>query len=223
MKPIYAGIIIIFSALLATPPRACELALLLAVDVSGSIDANEYDIQLKGLAAGLNDGVVSEALVKLHARIALVQWSGSTRQEISVNWHSIRRFEDIDRFVARVESAPRPWQNYSTAIGEALAFSMQALEPVSDCERRVIDLSGDGLSNEGIEPQTMRENLSNGGISVNALAIEGAVDDLTGYFWENVITGEGSFVVTANGFNDYASKMKLKLRKETTVQLSHLR
>jgi Ca-activated chloride channel family protein len=55
---------------------------------------------------------------------------------------------------------------------------------------------------------------------MNALVIEGAEDDLTGYYWENVITGDGSFVVTANGFNDYADKMRLKLRRELAVQLS---
>ena len=91
------------------------------------------------------------------------------------------------------------------------------------CKRYVIDVSGDGSSNEGVAPKFVLPDLRAAGVTVNALVIEGAEDDLTGYFWENVITGEGSFVVTADGFEDYAAKMRIKLRRETTVQVSQLR
>jgi len=200
--------------------RACELALVLAVDVSGSVDPEEYRIQMDGLAAGLRDSVVSEALVTLQAQVALVHWTGTSRQALTFSWQQMRTFDDIDRFADQVELAERPWRNFSTAIGAALRFTLTEFAHVPGCQRYVIDVSGDGVSNEGVEPRFVLPELRAAGVTVNALVIEGADEDLTGYFWENVITGEGSFVVTANGFEQYAEKMRLKLRRETTQQIS---
>jgi Ca-activated chloride channel family protein len=206
--PIYAG--------------ACDLALAMAVDVSGSVDPQEYRIQMDGLAAGLRDGVVSEALVKAEAQVALVHWTGSSRQALTIPWRQIRTFEDIDRFADEVEIAERPWRNFSTAIGEALQFTLKKTALVPGCRRIVIDVSGDGVSNEGVEPIHILPAIRAANVTVNALVIEGTDEDLTGYFWENVISGEGSFVVTANGFEQYAEKMRQKLVRETTVQVSRL-
>ncbi len=208
-------------AFFATPIVACDLALALAVDVSGSVDPKEYRIQMDGLAAGLRDGIVSEALVKAQAQLALIQWTGTSRQEMTLSWQHIRSFEDIDRFADRVEAAPRPWRNFSTAIGEALRFTLAEIALVPNCRRHVIDISGDGFSNEGVAPNVMLPELRSAGVTVNALVIEGAEEDLTAYFWENVITGEGSFVVTASGYGEYAAKMRQKLMRETTLQVAH--
>ncbi len=71
-------------------------------------------------------------------------------------------------------------------------------------------------------PQDMRDDLRAGGIVVNALAIETDGTDLTAYFYENLIIGEGAFVITANGFEDYPEQIKRKLQRETTKQLSML-
>ena len=68
----------------------------------------------------------------------------------------------------------------------------------------------------------MRTRLKAENVTVNALVIEGAEDDLTAYFWENVIWGEGAFVVTANSFDDYPERIRLKLRRETTKQTAML-
>lgn len=202
---------------------ACGLALVLAVDVSGSVDPREFRVQMAGLAAALRDPVVSEALVKAQAQVSVVQWTGSSRQFVALPWQKIETFDDIDGFAVRVDDVPRRWRNFSTAIGEALEFSRRYLGQVGQCERLVIDISGDGSSNEGIAPVEVLAGMRRAGIVVNALVIEGTENDLTGYFWENVITGEGSFVVTANDYQQYAAKMRLKLRRETTIQLSSLR
>jgi Ca-activated chloride channel family protein len=202
----------------AVPARACDLALVLAVDVSGSVDSREYGVQMNGLAAALRDSVVSEALVRAEAHLALVQWTGSSRQAVAIDWTRIDGFEAADAFARAVEESPRIWRNYSTAIGEALTFAIPLFGAVPECSRRLIDLSGYGLSNEGLDPTEIRPALREAGITVNALAIEESEADLTDYFFENVIWGEGAFAVTAATFDDYPEKIRRKLLREVTRQ-----
>jgi Ca-activated chloride channel family protein len=197
---------------------ACEVALVLAVDVSGSVDSHEYDIQMRGLAHALDDGAVSEALVRLEARVALVQWTGSSRQEVTLPWRTITSFDDTAALARDIVAAPRAWRHFSTAIGEALMFSTGLFAEVPDCRRRVIDLSGDGLSNEGPPPDVLRPLFDREGVTVNALAIEGAEEDLTAYFFERVIWGAGAFVATADGYADYPARIREKLLRELTDQ-----
>lgn len=208
--------------LFAPAARACGLALVLAVDVSGSVDPGEYKIQMQGLAAALRDGTVMEALVRQDAQVALLQWTGASRQRQTIPWTPITTFNDALAFADRVADDPRIWRNYSTAIGEALIASREMFDAVPQCLRKVVDVSGDGVSNEGIEPHTQRAALRREGITVNALVIETDATDLTGYFFENVIWGDGAFVVTANGFEDYPAQIKRKLQRETTRQVSAL-
>lgn len=208
--------------MLSAPVRACQLALLLAVDVSGSVDRQEYRVQMDGLALALRDGIVADALVEQQAYVSLLQWTGSSRQRQTVPWTAIRSYQDVLSLADTIESDPRIWRNYSTAIGEALMVSRAAFAPVANCTRKVIDVSGDGVSNEGIAPATQRADLNADGITVNALAIETDDTDLTGYFFENLITGPGAFVVTANGFADYPEQIKRKLQRETTKQVTSI-
>ncbi|WP_096870510.1 DUF1194 domain-containing protein [Phaeobacter piscinae] len=200
------------------PARACDLALVLAVDVSGSVDVEEYRTQMEGLAAALQDGVVAEALVRAQARVALMQWSGSGRQEITLSWRHASDFRALDQLAADIAAAPRPWRNYATGIGEALQLAIEQFQTVPGCRRRVIDVSGDGPSNEGVEPTAIRGALSAAGVTVNALAIEESEPDLTAYFFEQVIHGAGAFVQTAAGFEDYPEAIRKKLLREVAQQ-----
>lgn len=206
----------------ASPLRACELALVLAVDVSGSVDAREYEIQMRGLASALRDGIVVDALLDQEAMLTLIQWTGSSRQRQTLPWRQMQSAGDVAAFADDVADNPRIWRNYSTAIGEALIAAEHALSQVPQCRRKVVDVSGDGISNEGVEPGSRRSALNEQDITVNALAIETDAEDLTAWFFENLIHGEGAFVVTAEGFEDYPIKIKRKLQRETTRQLSDL-
>lgn len=208
--------------LLPMQALACEIALALAVDISGSVDRREFKTQMNGLALGLLDPTVSETLVKGGAQIALIQWTGSSRQALSIPWSPVNSHADLVEISERIAETPRAWRNFSTAIGEALRFTQPIFDQVLQCDRKVIDVSGDGTSNEGIEPAEMRAALWEAGITVNALVIEGEDFDLTGYFWENVIVGDGAFVVTANGFEEYPEKMRQKLLRELTKPISWL-
>jgi len=199
---------------------ACEVALVLAVDVSGSVDHEEYRIQMQGLADGLRDGAVSEALVVGEAAVLVLQWTGSSRQRVVVPWQRVTSFDRIEALAAKVEATPRVWRNFSTAIGEALEFGAAQFAAVPDCDRRVIDVSGDGSSNEGLDPKEVRGLLAAQDITVNALVIEGAEPQMTEYFWENVIHGPGAFVITANSYAEYPARMRRKLLREVTKPIS---
>lgn len=204
----------------APPAAACGLALVLAVDVSGSVDAREYRVQMDGLAAALRDGIVVDALLDQQAMVALIQWTGSSRQARTIDWRQMRTDADVSALAQAVAADARVWRNYSTAIGEALGAAMVALEEVPQCARKVIDVSGDGISNEGPMPAARHAALKALGVTVNALAIESDEDDLTDWFFEHLITGEGAFVMTAENFEAYPAQIRRKLQRETTRQTS---
>ena len=205
---------------LAPPVHACEVALALTVDVSGSINETEYRLQMDGLAAALVDGTVAEALVRARAQVAVIQWSGKSRQDVTIPWTQISDFADVDALAADVQASVRPWRHFSTAIGEVLSLSREMFGTV-DCARQVIDVSGDGRSNEGADPAVLRDQLAREGITINALAILGASDDsLPGYFRENVIVGPNAFVYVAAGYADYPRAIRRKLLDELTEPVS---
>lgn len=216
----FRALITACSLTIGAPLWACEIALVLAVDVSGSVDQDEFRIQMDGLAEGLRDPAVAGALLAEGAAITVVQWTGTTRQAVSVPWMEISVPQDLDALATRIEQVPREWRNYSTAIGEALGFSLKQFETAPVCQRRVIDISGDGTSNEGIAPVEVHARLEELDITVNALVIEGAEPDLTTYFRANVISGAGAFVVTANGYDDYPRRMRMKLLREVSKPVS---
>ncbi|NNE51033.1 MAG: DUF1194 domain-containing protein [Sulfitobacter sp.] len=213
----------LFAFLLLFLPHAslaCDLALVLAVDVSGSVDEREYRIQMEGLALALSDGIVEDALVDAQAQITVVQWTGASRQRQTIPWTAMTSVEEVRALAVQVDNDLRRWRNFSTAIGEAITLSADLFDAVPECRRKVIDVSGDGISNEGKEPQEVLPSLNARGIVVNGLAIETDETDLTAYYFENLIVGEGAFVITANGFEDYPEQIRRKLQRETTKQLS---
>lgn len=207
----------------ATPTFACDLALILAFDVSGSVNADEYRIQLDGLAEALSDGSVSEALVLHRTAVMVMQWSGASRQQVSIPWRRIETFEDVDRLSADVSQIERLWRDYSTSIGEALQLALNSFNDVSDCERRIVDVSGDGVSNEGVSPRLLWPEFQAADITINGLAIESDVVDLTGYFRSDVITGPGAFAMSASNYNDYPRAIRMKLLREIVRQTATLR
>jgi len=206
----------------AAPVLACDVALALTIDVSGSVDRHEYVLQMKGLADALRDPTVADALVAAEAAVTVVQWTGVSRQKVTLPWVRISEFAQVGALADQVEATPRSWRHFSTAIGSALRFTAATFDAVPDCTRRVIDVSGDGVSNEGVEPVLVHAQLRTAGITVNGLAIEGSAEDLTAYYWENVMVGDPAFVMTANDFDDYPERIKRKLLREVTRQVSSL-
>ena len=200
-------------------PR-CELALLFAVDVSASISPAEYATQIEGLVSGLNDGIVADAIVRQQASLALLQWSGHASQHLSIGWTTINGHGDLEAFRSALQGVQRNWMDQPTALGAAMLYAVDAFTSAPACLRQVVDVSGDGRSNEGILPQNQRAALEARGITVNALAIETDDEGLSDYYSRNVIVGHDSFVYTAYSYEEFGVVMREKLMRELAVQLA---
>jgi Ca-activated chloride channel homolog len=207
----------LLACLIAPPALACETALLLSIDVSGSIDAGDYRLQTDGLAAALTDPEVAEALVRGQVALAVVQWSGPAQQTLSLPWQRMLSPEAVARFAARAAAMPRAFKGSDTAVGQGLRFAMAQFAAVPDCAAQVIDISGDGPENAGFTDAEARAEAQAAGITLNAIAIEepGPAFPVTLYYEAWVITPEG-FVMTARGLQDYAATLRLKLLRELT-------
>jgi hypothetical protein len=199
------------------PAGACALELILAVDVSGSIDAREFDLQAQGLAEAFENPSLSAAIRELEGGmlVTMTHWSGSTRQLQMTGWHRLTDAASLAAFAAEVRASERAWRNFSTAIGDALihAADVSATAP-SACKRRVIDVSGDGVSNEGTAPAVISAPLAARGYTINGLVIRGADPDPVAHFRAQVIAGPGAFVEIAEDFADYPRAILRKLLRE---------
>ena len=205
---------LVTAALAATPAAGCDLALALAVDVSGSVAGHEYRQQLDGLAAALGDPDIGRALIEGRSAVMLIQWTGASRQAVVVPWTRVTGPEALAALQGAVAGSERRWDGYSTAIGSALRFAASRFGEVPDCARHVIDISGDGSSNQGLPPERVGPALVARGVTVNALAITGSEPFLARYFEARVIAGPGAFVIAARGYSDYPRAIRRKLARE---------
>lgn len=203
----------VLGGLAADRALACETALVLAMDVSGSVDAAEYRLQLDGLAAALRDPELRDIMLQDQVALAVTQWSASGQQKVVQDWQRMQSSQAIDRFAAAAATVPRAFAGADTAVGEALDHAVALFDSVQDCRRKVVDLSGDGDENAGFTIQSARRRAIAQHVEVNALAIESIGVSISNYYRRSVITPDG-FVQTARGYVDYARAIRLKLRRE---------
>lgn len=210
-------------ALMAAPAAAqdCAIELILAVDVSGSIDGEEWRLQSGGLASAFEDPAVADAIERMEGGLLVTytQWSGTSRQKQVVPWYHVTDAPSAQAFAEQVRGAGRVWRNFSTAVGDALAHAraVSATAP-RHCRRRVVDMSGDGVSNEGRHPIATSRAMAAEGYQINALVIRGATPDPVPHY-ENVIGGPGAFIEIANGFEDYPRAIRRKILREIDQNL----
>lgn len=197
------------------PAAACETALILAVDVSGSVDRGEYLLQTEGIATALADPQVAEALLHGQVALMLIQWSGAGQQAVLVPWRRMLSPDEIARFARTSLEAPRAFEGSDTAPGDLIAFAAAQFAPVADCKRQVIDISGDGQENAGSPTAGARAQAEAAGVVINGIAIEdaGSALAITGFYRRHVVTRTG-FVMTARGQADYPPTLKAKLLRE---------
>ena len=214
-------IAITLTCVIASPALACDTALVLAVDVSGSISAAEYDLQMQGLADALQDPEIIKALVQGQDALALVQWSGDRFQQLSLPRQTLRSAADVANLAAVARTTDRPREYTDTTIGNAILFSLAQFATAPSCRRNVIDVSGDGKENDGMTLPAARASAEAAAVTINGVAIEidGTTTDLTDYYRAFVMTPDG-FVLTARGLQDYPRAIHEKLLRELTKAVS---
>ncbi len=212
----------------AGPAQACRVALAMGLDVSASVDAQEYRMQLEGLAAALTSPPVRDAILYGPGgpvAVAVYEWSGWADQRLLVDWVLVTDARVLEGVAARLVATERARMSDSTALGEALMVGGRLLRGAPPCWRQVLDISGDGKNNDGVDPDMLEGEPLLAGVTVNALVIgaddAGASDlravdigELSSYFNAFVIRGPDSFVQVALGFADYERAMTRKLMRE---------
>ncbi|AHM02711.1 hypothetical protein roselon_00256 [Roseibacterium elongatum DSM 19469] len=203
----------------ATAQEQCRLALLLGLDVSASVDAEEYAQQIQGLAAALIDPNVVEAALSGNGPVALsiYEWSGRFQQDILVDWTMIRSEADLTTVAERVLRATRAHEDFPTALGYALGFAASHFAEAPPCLFQTLDISGDGQNNDGFPPEAAYAHFPLAGVTVNGLAIGGASREIEQYYLDEVIQGPGAFVEFARSHDEFAEAMRRKLERELRV------
>jgi hypothetical protein len=198
-----------------------DLQLVLAVDVSGSVDAREFELQMQGLAQAFRDQSIQAAIGRsgdLGVAVAVVQWSGGAEQTVAVDWTLVGDKADCEILAARIAATPRYFDGGDTSIGGAINFSRRQVQ-VSGFQgsRAVIDVSSDGGANQTIgKALTMRarDRAVGQGMTVNALAMLEEDPTLGRFYRDYVIGGAGSFVMVADSYADFAAAILEKLLRE---------
>jgi hypothetical protein len=213
----------------AARAQTTDLLLVLAADVSRSVDETEFVLQRKGYSAAVTDPRVLAAIrggTTGTIAICFIEWSGAGEQNIVADWTVIHDEEDAGGFAAAILAAPRSFIG-RTSISGAIDFAMERLaaaEPHSN--RRIIDISGDGTNNSGRPVTDARDEAITQGVTINGLAI---INDrpnpgyayhtqppggLPEWYRQNVIGGPGAFLRVIDDFHSFADAITNKLVSE---------
>ncbi|WP_146345012.1 DUF1194 domain-containing protein [Phaeobacter marinintestinus] len=213
-----------FLATLASPAAAadCRLALVLALDVSSSVDPAEDALQRGGLATALISPQVEAAVFAspLPIAVAVYEWSGRYNQDLIADWRMLRSRGDLLDLARTIGTSTRSESEFPTAMGYALGYGAGLFATAPDCLFRTLDMAGDGENNEGFPPETAYREFPFADVVVNGLVVNGADFEaevtLIDYYRTQVLHGPGAFLEVAQGFDDYERAMVRKLVREMT-------
>lgn len=210
------------AGLLATPAATASdlvsVQLVLAVDVSGSVSQDRFELQREGYAAAFRSPEVLQAIRSTATgsiAVAMLQWTGPTLHVVAVDWTLIDDAASAEGFAAAVAHAPRVLYGGGTSISGAIDFarSMLAQAPYHG-QKRIIDVSGDGANNRGRPAEEARDEAVQAGSVINGLPILALEPDLDRYYQQSVIGGPGAFVIAANNYEQFAFALRSKLITE---------
>ena len=224
-----AGAVTAFGPARPAAALSVDLELVLAVDVSGSIDAFEFDLQRRGYSDAFRDARVLQAIQNGPQRriaVTMVEWSGSEFQTRIVGWKLVSDAESAHAFAEAILEPPRSPGRW-TSISGGIDFSVPLFADNGfEGARKVIDVSGDGVNNSGRPAADARDDAVKQDITINGLAI---INDrpnpfggyyqeprppLDQYFLDNVIGGPGAFLIVTHGFKDFTQAVIAKLIRE---------
>lgn len=202
----------------AANAMAVDMLLVMAVDVSYSVDESEFRLQMDGMALAFQDPAVHRAIKSGtlgRIAVAVTQWSGENQQVVGIPWQIIDGPNAARRLSRQLAAEPRRIGEGGTATGAAMRHAgALLLSAPFHTFRRVMDISSDGRSNRGIWPAKMRDQLAARNITINGLAILNEWPTLDTYFETQVIGGPYHFVIVANDYEAYTEAIRIKLLKE---------
>lgn len=192
--------------------------MVLAIDGSASVSFDEFGLIAGGIGAALRDPAVVAGLTGGPAGASIVcalLWSDATQQDVLVEWTRVSDAGSAEAFARAVEDVPRTVRAGATAIGAALLVALRLLAeaPVATA-RQVVDVAGDGRSNDGIAPGPVRDRMVAAGIVINGLCVLHEEADLVASYEAEVIGGEGSFAIACADYGEFAEAMARKMARE---------
>jgi hypothetical protein len=201
--------------LAATP---VSVLLVLAVDVSGSVSQDRFELQRQGYAAAFRSPAVLQAIRSTSTSsiaVTMLQWTGPALHTVAVDWTLIDDAASADRFAAAIERAPRTLFGGGTSISGAVDFAraMIARSPYQG-QRLVIDVSGDGANNRGRPAEDARDDAVQAGMVINGLPILTLEPELDDYYRHSVIGGPGAFVIAVRSYREFEEAVRSKLITE---------
>ncbi|MEO0371946.1 MAG: DUF1194 domain-containing protein [Pseudomonadota bacterium] len=203
----------------AAQAQTCRLALVLAMDVSSSVDEAEYDLQKTGLASALDAPEVRDAILfggDGHVALAVYEWSGFGQQVLQLDWQILDSQADIDRAVVALAQMKRSHDDFPTSIGPALGYGARLLSRGPICARQVIDVSGDGVNNDRFGPEEAYRHFNLAGVTVNGLVVLGHDPEVADYYLTKVLHGPQAFMILADGYETFRDAMARKLYREVS-------
>jgi hypothetical protein len=212
------GVAMLSGSASAQRREGVDLELVLAVDVSGSMDPEEQQLQREGYVQAFRHGAVLSAIRSgIYGRIAVtyVQWAALPQQTIP--WTIISNAKEAQDFAAALEAAPL-YSERGTSLSSAISFSTDLLENNPISARKVIDISGDGPNNSGGSVLEARDAALAKGITINGIPIlvntQYSYTPLDQYYRECVVAGKGAFVIPVKTMDAFASSIRAKLVTE---------
>jgi hypothetical protein len=201
---------------------AVDLQLVLAVDVSGSVSEERFELQKRGYVAAFRSPQLLRAIQGGQARsiaVTMVQWTGPALQIQVVPWMVIADEASMHRVAAAIEAAPRQLFGGGTSISGAVDHALRLFSRAgTTAARRVIDVSGDGRNNRGRPAEAARDEAVAAGATINGLPILALEPDLDVYYRDSVIGGPGAFVIPARSYDTFAEAILKKLVIEISTR-----
>ncbi|MXP64690.1 DUF1194 domain-containing protein [Roseomonas sp. M0104] len=193
-----------------------DLALCLAVDVSASVDYDEFGLMIGGLAGAFRAPDIAGACAagpRGAVGVAVLFWSGA--QDVAVPWMRVGGVAEAGALADAIENAPRLPAPGATALGPGMAAGLALLGRFAgEASRLVLDVSGDGAHNQGRPPGPVRDIGVAAGVTINGLAVLNEEPDLLGHYEAEVIGGPGAFAMHCADYADFADAIRRKLRRE---------
>ncbi|HMK68789.1 MAG TPA: DUF1194 domain-containing protein [Stellaceae bacterium] len=215
------GVLALGYLLLASPgwgeTRKVDLALILAIDVSGSVNEERWRLQRLGYETAFKSAEVIQAITSgQHKAIAvtMVEWAGQRHQKQVIDWTIVSDETSAVAFASAMLEAPRVYTDW-TSISGALDFCVPLFDDSGvEASRKVIDVSGDGVNNQGRPLDDARAEAVAKGIIINGLAILSDYEFLDEYYQEHVVGGPGAFMVVVKDYSSFAQGVQAKLVRE---------